>query len=341
MSVIRCRDLSKSFGNVRAVDGLSLEIESGTITALLGASGCGKTTTLRLIAGFERPDSGSISVGGRVLADDRTMVAPEDRRIGIVFQDFALFPHLDVAGNVAYALKGKRGDPRVAEVLSLVGLSSEANRSVHELSGGQQQRVALARALAPRPDLILLDEPFSNLDASLRERLREEVRQILVDSDVTAIFVTHDQEEALSLADRVAVLRDGAVEQIGSPEEIYSRPANRWMAEFLGEIEVLPGRAQGGRAQCELGAFKADGALTGQVEVLIRPESVAIGLQGPEKATEAEVVSRQFYGHDQLVEVRLPSGQLLRSRRLGFPQWHPGDRVRVWADGPADVLPCG
>ena len=331
--------VAKSFGDVRAVAGADLEVEPGSICALLGPSGCGKTTTLRLIAGLERPDSGRISLGGKVLNGPDAFVPPEQRRIGMVFQDYALFPHLDVAANVGYGL-GRRPDRgRIAEVLEMVGLGAVAGRSVHELSGGPQQRVALARALAPTPDLILLDEPFSNLDATLRDRLRAEVREILASAGVTTMFVTHDQEEALSLADAVAVMREGAIEQVGTPEEIYSRPASRWMAEFVGEIEVLPGEARGGRAECELGSLPSEAGVEGPVDVLVRPESLAIGLQGPSRAAAAEVVSRQFFGHDQLVELRLPSGQLIRARRLGFPPWHPGDRVSVWIDGPADVLP--
>jgi iron(III) transport system ATP-binding protein len=266
-------------------------------------------------------------------------VAPERRRIGMVFQDYALFPHLDVAGNVGYGLGRRPDSRRVAEVLELVGLGADARRPVHELSGGQQQRVALARALAPTPDLILLDEPFSNLDAGLRDRLRQEVREILARAGVTALFVTHDQAEALSIAETVAVMRDGAIEQVGTPEEIYSRPASRWVARFLGEIEVVPGDAADGHVACELGSFPAEHGIDGPVDVLIRPESIAIGLSGPEGAAGAEVVGRRFFGHDQLVELRLGSGRTVRSRRLGFPAWHPGDRVRAWVDGPADVLP--
>lgn len=339
MSSFSCQGLQKSFGEVRAVDGFTLEAASGAIVALLGPSGCGKTTALRLIGGFERPDAGVVEVGGRRLADRDTFVPPEQRRIGVVFQDYALFPHMDVATNVGYGL-GRRPDPaRVTDALELVGLADAAARSVHELSGGQQQRVALARALAPTPDLVLLDEPFSNLDAGLRDRLRQEVREILLEAGVTALFVTHDQEEALSLADTVAVMRDGRIEQVGSPEEIYSRPASRWMAEFVGDIEVLPGEARDGRADCELGSFPAEVAHSGPVDVLVRPESLAVGLHGPQGAAAAEVISRRFFGHDQLVELRLPSGQVIRSRRLGFPPWHPGDHVQVWIDGPTDVLP--
>jgi iron(III) transport system ATP-binding protein len=338
MSSISCVDLSKSFGDVRAVDGLALNVQEGSIAALLGPSGCGKTTTLRLIAGFERPDAGTISVGGRALAGPRTFVPPDRRRIGVVFQDYALFPHYDVAGNVAYGL-GRRADrSRVAEVLELVGLTGLAERSVDELSGGQQQRVALARALTPTPELTLLHEPLPNLEAGLRERLREEVREILGETGVTALFVTHDQEEALSLAEQVAVMRAGRIEQAGTPEEIYSRPASRWVAGFLGEIEVVPGDAADGRVVCELGSLPAEPSRSGPVDVLVRPESVAIGISGPASAAEADVIGRRFYGHDQLIELRLPSGRTVRSRRLGFPAWHPGDRVRVWIDGPADVL---
>lgn len=339
MSSIALNGVRKSFGDVRAVDGLTLEADAGAIVALLGPSGCGKTTALRLIAGFERPDAGTIEVGGRRLAGPGDFVPPERRRIGVVFQDYALFPHLDVIGNVAYAL-GRRPDPaRIREVLELVGLDAVGKRPVHELSGGQQQRVALARALAPTPDLILLDEPFSNLDAGLRERLREEVAEILRAAGVTALFVTHDQAEALSIAETVAVMRAGRVEQVGTPEEIYSRPASRWVAGFLGEIESVPGDAADGRVRCELGSLPAEHGVEGAVDVLIRPESVAIGLSGPQNAAEAEVIGRRFYGHDQLVELRLSSGQTVRSRRLGFPAWHPGDRVRAWVDGPTDVLP--
>jgi iron(III) transport system ATP-binding protein len=342
MSSISCDRLSKSFGEVRAVDGLSLDVGEGETVALLGPSGCGKTTTLRLIAGFERPDSGTVTVGSRVLAGPGVFVPPEKRRIGLVFQDYALFPHYDVAGNVAYGLGRGADRDRVREVLELVGLGAVADRSVNELSGGQQQRVALARALAPAPELILLDEPFSNLDASLRSRVRAEVREILEAQGVTSVFVTHDQEEALSVADTVAVVNAGRVEQVGTPEEVYSRPATRWVAGFLGEIEVLPGTAADGMVECELGQFSQRGSLQGEVDVLIRPESLAVGTVEPadrRNSREATVVSRSFYGHDQMLELRLPSGQTVRTRRLGFPAWHPGDHVRVWVEGPIDVLP--
>jgi iron(III) transport system ATP-binding protein len=246
---------------------------------------------------------------------------------------------MDVAGNVGYGL-GRKPDPgRVRETLELVGLAGSEKRPVHELSGGQQQRVALARALAPTPDLVLLDEPFSNLDASLRDRLRQEVSQILRTAGVTALFVTHDQEEAMSIAETVAVMRDGRVEQAGTPEAVYLRPRTRWMATFLGDMEVLPGNARDGRCRCELGSLPTGNDVAGDVDVLVRPESVAIGVSGPANAASAQVITRRFFGHDQLVGLQLASGQVVSSRRLGYPAWHPGDHVHVWIDGPVEVLP--
>jgi iron(III) transport system ATP-binding protein len=333
---IDAEGVEKSFGRTRAVDGATLRVDRGRLVALLGPSGSGKTTLLRVLAGFEQPDGGRVAIGGRPVAGDGAWVEPERRRIGMVFQEGALFPHLTVEGNVGF---GATRRERVAETLELVGLADRARSYPHELSGGERQRVALARALAADPEVVLLDEPFASLDAGLREALREEVAQILRTAGTSALLVTHDQAEALSLAGTVAVMRAGRIEQVGTPEEIYERPASRWLAEFLGEADVLPGTARGGVVECELGRFGADNRLSGRVDVVIRPESVAIGSHAErEPHAEAVVVARSFYGHDQLVHLELPSGLRLRSRRLGFPAWHPGDRVRVWIDGPVSAL---
>jgi iron(III) transport system ATP-binding protein len=329
---IDAEGVEKAFGRTRAVAGASLRVPSGELVALLGPSGSGKTTLLRVIAGFEAPDAGRVAIAGRPVAGDGAWVEPEHRRIGMVFQDGALFPHLTVAGNVGF---GAGRSERVGECLELVGLADRAGDYPHELSGGERQRVALARALAADPEVVLLDEPFAALDAGLRDSLRVEVTEILRAAGTSALLVTHDQAEALSLAATVAVMREGRIEQVGTPEEIYERPRSRWLASFLGDADVLPGTARDGVVECELGRFGAAAELAGDVHVVIRPESVAIGL-GP--GSDAVVVGRSFYGHDQLLQLELPSGLRLRSRRLGFPAWHPGDRVRVSVDGPVTAV---
>lgn len=335
---IHAADVEKAFGDTRAVAGATLRVNRGEIVALLGPSGSGKTTLLRTIAGFEAPDAGTVHIGDRPVAGDGAWVEPDRRRIGMVFQDGALFPHLTVEANLAF---GGPRPGRVEECLELVGLSDRAGDFPHELSGGERQRVALARALAPEPEVVLLDEPFVSLDTALRETLREEVAAILRRAGASALLVTHDQEEALSLADVVVVMRAGRVEQAGTPEEVYGRPETRWVAEFLGDADVLPGIATEGVVECGLGRFPADRALSGSVEVVLRPESLSVGTDaGPGHAAEALVVGRSFYGHDQLVRLELPSGLRVRSRSLGFPAWHAGDRVRVWVDGPVNVLAC-
>jgi iron(III) transport system ATP-binding protein len=329
---IDAEGVEKAFGRTRAVAGASLRVPSGELVALLGPSGSGKTTLLRVIAGFEAPDAGRVAIAGRPVAGDGAWVEPEHRRIGMVFQDGALFPHLTVAGNVGF---GAGRSERVGECLELVGLAGRSGDYPHELSGGERQRVALARALAADPEVVLLDEPFAALDAGLRDSLRVEVTDILRAAGTSALLVTHDQAEALSLAGTVAVMREGLIEQVGTPEEIYERPRSRWLASFLGDADVLPGSARDGVVECELGRFGAAAELAGDVHVVIRPESVAIGL-GP--GSEAVVVARTFYGHDQLLHLELPSGLRLRSRRLGFPAWHPGDRVRITVDGPVTAV---
>jgi iron(III) transport system ATP-binding protein len=333
---IDAEGVEKAFGRTRAVAGASLRVGAGELVALLGPSGSGKTTLLRVIAGFERPDAGRVAIAGRPVAGDGAWVEPERRRIGMVFQDGALFPHLTVAGNIGF---GASSPGRVDECLELVGLRGRADGYPHELSGGERQRVALARALAADPEVVLLDEPFAALDAGLRDSLRQEVAAILRTAGTSALLVTHDQAEALSLAATVAVMRDGRIEQVGTPEELYDRPSSRWLAEFLGDADVLPGTARDGVVECELGRFGAAPELSGRVNVVIRPESVAIG-SGParEPHAEAQVVARSFYGHDQLLQLQLPSGLRLRSRRLGFPAWHPGDHVRIWIDGPVTAV---
>jgi iron(III) transport system ATP-binding protein len=335
-AAIEAQGLVRAFGDRRAVDGVDLRLEVGGFLAVLGPSGSGKTTLLRMIAGFERPDAGAVRIGGEIVAGPSAWVEPEVRRIGMVFQQGALFPHLTVAGNVRF---GAERSDRVAECLDLVGLADRAGDFPHELSGGERQRVALARALAPEPAVVLLDEPFSALDAGLRERLREEVAAILRAAGTSTLLVTHDQSEALSLADTVAVLNEGRMEQVGTPEEVYERPRTHWVARFLGDADVLPGAARDGVAECELGRFAVASELEGEVQLVIRPESVAIGHRPSREAdAKAIVVGRSFYGHDQLVELELASGRRLRSRRLGFPAWHEGDHVQVWIDGPVTAL---
>lgn len=328
------RNVVKRFGSVGAANGVTFDVARGELLALLGPSGCGKTTTLRLIAGFERLDSGSIQIGASLAAGGSLHLPPEKRRIGMVFQEYALFPHLNVADNVRFGLHSYSGDRdrRVATVLSMVGLEGMERRNPHELSGGQQQRVALARALAPEPDVVLLDEPFSNLDAALRVRVRAEVRAILRQANATAIFVTHDQEEALSLVDRVAVLIDGVVRQVAPPQQLYRWPADRDVAAFVGDANFLPGTASGRSVQSELGNLPLLGECHGEVEILIRPENLTVTPAGID--ARARVRAILFFGHDQLVTIQLSSGRSVDAR-LG-PMYHfaVGQPVQVLVSGP-------
>lgn len=317
--------VSKHFGAVAALDRFDLSVERGGVLGLLGPSGSGKTTALRVIAGFERPEVGTIEIAGSIAVSDSVWVPPERRRVGMVFQDYALFPHLSVGGNVAFGLsKGAHRATRVSEVLEMVGLIGTADRMPHELSGGEQQRIALARALAPRPHLILLDEPFSNIDTPQRDRVRREVRTILIESRATAIFVTHDQEEALAMSDTVAVMRNGAVLQTAAPHDLYRRPTDCWVARFLGEAEFVPGTAMNGRVDTPLGSFADTTRASGGVEVMIRPEAVRLT---PDDGGSALVVDREFYGHDQLVTLHLDQGHRLLARVGPEPIFNPGDHV--------------
>jgi iron(III) transport system ATP-binding protein len=325
-SMIRVERVSKSFGSVRAVQDVTLQIGRGEFVALLGPSGCGKTTLLRLIAGFEAPDAGSVRIGDAVVAGG-PWVPPERRHVGMVFQDYALFPHLTVARNVGYGLPRGNRAARVAEALALVGLGDHADRYPHELSGGQQQRVALARALAPEPDLVLLDEPWSNIDPVLRSSMRDELAAILRATGVTVLLVTHEQEEAFSLADRVALMRDGAIVQTGAPEEIYYGPATRWAAEFVGAANVLPGRLEDGLVETLVGRFPApNGDEPGDVQVLVRPELLMLAV---DPAGEGEVVCREFRGHDVFYRVRLPDGTTVCSQRPSNESIPLGARVAL------------
>ncbi len=328
LPAIHIRGLAKSFGPVKAVAGFDLDVSGATVMTLLGPSGSGKTTVLRLIAGFEQPDAGTVDIAGRRVADLRVHVAPERRRVGMVFQDYALFPHLSVAANIGFGIaRGPERPRRMSEIVELVRLQGLEDRLPGELSGGEQQRVALARALAPAPAVILLDEPFSNLDADLRGRVRREVRQILADAGATAVFVTHDQEEALAMSDRVAVMRHGTVVQVATPTELYRRPADPWTARFLGDADLFEGRADAGVVSIGAGSFPTD--LSGPVVVMIRPEAVRLAV---DTAGPGVVTDREYFGHDQLVTVGLPDGSSLRSRLGPGPDLEPGDSVAIAID---------
>lgn len=336
-AAVRLDHISKAFGDVTALDDVSLELESGTVLALLGPSGCGKTTALRLISGFEQPDAGTVEVKGRRVASPTSMVPPERRRIGLVFQDLALFPHMTARQNVDY---GIRRDPdhdvRTDELLEMVGLSGDGQRMPHELSGGMQQRVALARALAPRPDVLLLDEPFSSLDQAMRTQLRADLRQILRESRQSAIFVTHDQGEALTIADRVAVMTRGKILQVDAPEIIYAIPSTPYVATFIGVSNLVSGEVVGGHASTRFGEVRMIGPQGAQPKghalVLLRPEHFTIqeAPDGPAGDEGWTVIDRRFSGSEILLELRSDDGEQLwveagsRVRHLGL-----GDRVAV------------
>ncbi|MEU6726839.1 ABC transporter ATP-binding protein [Nonomuraea wenchangensis] len=327
---VEFRALRREFGRTVALDGLDLLIEPGEFVALLGPSGCGKTTALRCVAGFERPDSGAVLVDGK----DVTRVPANKRDAGMVFQSYSLFPNLNARDNVAFGLRVRKVPAatrraRADELLELVGLPQHADRYPHQLSGGQQQRVALARALALEPRVLLLDEPLSALDAKVRVTLREEIRRLQLDLGITTVFVTHDQEEALSVADRVAVLREGRLEQVGAPAEVYDRPATPFVAEFVGTMNHLAGRLGGDRVSVLGQSLPVDGPVPdgADVDVLVRPEAVRVE---PAEDGPAEVLAASFRGASVRLRLAVDGGEVLadvpghEAARLG-----PGTRVAV------------
>ncbi len=340
-SIIALRSVSKRFvPHVLAVDCVSLSVPPGQFVALLGPSGCGKSTTLRLLAGLEHPDSGEVWLAGQCVAGPQTWVPSEARRVGLVFQDYALFPHLSVGDNIAFGLTRQsraQRRQRVDELLELVGLAGLAARYPHQLSGGQQQRVALARALAPHPAVVLLDEPFSNLDTALRTSTREEVRAILTATSTTTLLVTHDQEEALSLADTVAVMMHGTLVQVGSPQEVYLRPVTRQVATFVGTATWLPGAAHGDYATCAMGVLPLAAPVQGAVDILLRPEALTVQ---PDPQGTARIDAVRFFGAYQQVQVRLPDESMLVAHLPPQQELVPDMPITVVVSGPVMAYPA-
>jgi len=319
-AVLELAGVSKSFGGETVIEDLDLAVRDGELLTLLGPSGCGKTTTLRLIAGLEQPDRGEVRLEGDPVAGGGRFVSPERRDVGIVFQEFALFPHKTAEENVAFGLHDQPESvrqQRIDELLELVGLTEYRESYPDELSGGQQQRVALARSLAPEPQVLLLDEPFSNLDVDLRVEMREEVRRILKEAGVTAVSVTHDQEEAMSISDRVAVMHDGRIEQVGVPETVFQHPESRFVASFLGHASFLSGTVRADRVETAIGAVGRervyglprayDGA---DIDLLVRPDDL-VATHASEADADGRVRHRRFLGPSVLYRVELPSGDVV------------------------------
>jgi iron(III) transport system ATP-binding protein len=336
--------LFKAFGAHEVLKGLDLQVPGGSLTAVLGSSGSGKTTLLRILVGIERADRGRVALNGTVVEDGHIHVPPECRRVGYVPQDGALFPHLTAAGNVGFGIsRHERREGRVEKLLDLVGLVGQGERYPHQLSGGQQQRVALARALAPRPRLVLLDEPFASLDAALRASVRNDVQRVLRETGTTAVLVTHDQDEALSMADQVAVLRDGRIAQCGSPTELYIGPADPAVARFIGEANLLQGVMRSGRVVTSLGILPlgphAAAAREGEhVLVLIRPEQVEVQAGAESEGLPGRVIQSHYHGHDTVIVVETawsagPSTQI-HARLSGRPPLPAGTTVTLRASGP-------
>ena len=335
--------LVKSFDGHRVLDGVDLAVPAGTLTAVVGASGCGKSTLLRLVAGFETPDAGTVSMAGRRIAGSGGCTPAHRRDVGYVAQDGALFPHLTVGANVAYGLGGRARDTRlrVAELLRTVALpESYAARRPHELSGGQQQRVALARALARRPALMLLDEPFSALDTGLRASTRKAVAALLTDAGVTTLLVTHDQEEALSIADQVAVMREGRLSSVGTPQSVYLDPTDRFTAQFLGDCVLLPCTVTAGVADCALGRLAVRATdLDGSATLMLRPEQLVATAVADDYAggAVATVVASEFLGHDVVLTVDLGAAPItVRQHSVDPPAVEA--KVRIEVNGPAVVF---
>ena len=323
--IIRARSLEKSYGDETVLTDFNLDVWKGSIFGILGVSGSGKTTALRLLAGFENPDSGIIEMYEKIVYDEETNIPPEERNIGMVFQDYALFPHLNVEKNIGFGLTSKDiNKGRLEEVLEMCNLKKYRNKFPQDISGGQQQRVALARALAPKPDVVLLDEPFTSLDAHMARDLRDEVVSLLRETETTAIIVTHDQEEALSVCDIVSVLEEGKVMQSATPQEIYLNPVSQNVANSVGDPNILKGFSKNGRVETALGTFVS--AYEGALDVSIRPECIELSLDSKGAYVVKECI---FYGHDQVVSFENSAGQIFRSRSLPSTIFESGDKISI------------